>query len=185
MRPRKALVVNQRTHVQSHPVNIGTVTMMRNRGLVNAGSFSASSANMNPGDPAYSPTDSVTQNPMPYPTARPETSRVQKGPGQSPGWWHAPHNVNPSQYIDQNVGGMSGDTKRMNYTQGIMPFTYFRQSFTGAVLTPPRPRVIVVGNVGRLGYRDTLAARVQASTTDYGQTTTGVANSMINPQLGW
>lgn len=139
---------------------------------------------LKPGDPAYSPTDAVPQSPLQYGT-RSENPIMQTDVTQSPGWWNEPTAVNPSQYINQSVGGVAGDNKRLGWTVGLSPFTQFRQPFTGTVLTPPRPTVLVVGNVGRLGQRDNLAARVKASTMDYVPTPEQVANAMVNPQLGW
>ena len=161
-------------------------TSLRNRGLQRF-DFNTGTTNMRPGDPSYSPTDAVTQSPVQY-GQRSEAPTQQRGPEQSQGWWSAnvpTRQINPAQYIDQNVGGKSGDNKRLGWSKGIVPFTTNRQPFTGAVLTPPRPRVLVVGNVGRLGQRDTLQARVTASTNDYQPSAAQVANTMVNPQLGW
>jgi hypothetical protein len=160
------------------------VMYRRNKGLLSAFTLEQDNVNMRPGDPAYSPTDVVTQSPVQY-GSRSEAPDHVKAPTLSPGWWNKPTAVNPSQYIDQNVGGVAGDTKRLGWSVGLSPFTQFRQPFTGTVLTPPRPTVLVVGRVGRLGQRDTLAARVAASTADYQPSAAQVAQTMVNPQLGW
>ena len=156
----------------------------RNRGLLRQLATQDDNVAGTPGDPMYSPTDKVTQSPVQY-GSRSEDPTQQDDPTHSPGWWSRPTAVNPSQYIDQNVGGVAGDNKRLGWSKGLSPFTEFRQPFTGTVLTPPRPAVLVVGQVGRLGQRDTLAARVKASTTDYQPTPQAVADAMVNPQLGW
>lgn len=137
-----------------------------------------------PGDPTYSPTDAVTQNPTEYGT-RSEGATHQKGPYQTPGFWSGPNRVNPSQYIDPNTGGVANDTSQLGWSKGLSPFTQFRQPFTGTVLTPPRPNMLIVGRVGRLGQRDTLGARAAASATDYQPSQAQVVNAMVNPQLGW
>jgi hypothetical protein len=182
-----ALAKSSRTFGQSYPLQTSVVTNRLDAGVTRA-NFDTGNVDMRPGDPSYSPTDMVEQKPGAYPTTRPVVSIMQKGPGQSPGWWATQvpgRHLNPSQYVDQNVGGQSGDTKRMDLSSGILPFTTFRQPFTGAVLTPPRPRVMVVGSVGRLGFRDGLELRVRAATTDYQPSAQAVTNAMINPQLGW
>jgi hypothetical protein len=157
----------------------------RNKGLLSAfhdGGQIALSEN-GPGDPVYSPTDSVTQAAPEYGLRYVQTQ--QQDPTASPGWWGSPNRVNPSQYIDQTVGGVAGDTKRLGWTKGLNPFRANRAPFTGAVLTPPRPPVIVAGHVGRINYRDNLALRVKAATNDYQPATQDVLSAMVNPQVGW
>jgi hypothetical protein len=165
---------------------MNTVMLRRNGGLLRDFSTPYDTGNVEnlPGDPSYSPTDLVTQRPVENHT-RPIDAVQPEGPERSPGGWYAPINVNPAQYIDQNVGGKSGDTKVLGWSKGIAPFTQYRQPFTGTVLTPPRPKVLNVGEVGRLGQRDKLAARVRASVTTYQANQQQVANAMINPQLGF
>lgn len=159
--------------------------MPRRNPLLAGFDMNTGNTEMKPGDPAYSPTDVVTQSPVQY-GQRPEVTNMNdRGPAQSSGWWGEPTTVHPSQYINQSVGGVAGDTQRMTYRRGLTPFGYLRQPFTGAVLTPPRPAMVLSGNVGRLGQRDNLAARVKASLSDYQPTPEQVANTMINPQLGW
>lgn len=158
--------------------------LRRNGGLLRPITLEPTEIDMKPGDPAYSPTDGVSQNPVPY-GQQPIGTHIKRGPEQSPGWWGGPSRVNPSQYIDQNVGGRAGDTSRLSWAKGLVPFAYFRQPFTGAALVPPRPPTLVVGHVGRLAYRDALASRVRALSANYTPTAEQAANAAINPQVGW
>lgn len=168
------------------PLQSMTPTMIRrNKGLLSAfaDDGAVSVPENGPGDPMYSPTDSVTQQADQYGERYEQTQ--QKDPTQSPGWWSSPTNVNPVQYIDQTVGGVAGDTRRLGWTKSLNPFRTNRQPFTGAVLTPPRPATVVAGHVGRLPFRDNLALRVKAATNDYQPAQQDVLSAMINPQVGW
>ena len=139
---------------------------------------------LKPGDPAYSPAVSVADDPQEYGQRSQEArSGSAADPGGKPGFWAAPVNVNPSQYIDLNVGGVAGDANRLGWSRGIVPNSYYRQPFSGAMVVPPRAPVVNVGYVGRNDFRSRLGQRVRALTTDYAPTIQAATSAVVNPRI--